>query len=113
LFIPDRVLDLLGIEAVVLRELSNRLPGVVSLGDDAGLSFCPSNDWLAKPTPRVDHDALWLLALEISPNSRVEPRGYFAAPLDAFEARFEDLAVNRPDERIEGEAQNVPTTTRR
>ena len=56
--VADRVLDLLGIEAEVLRELSNRLPGVVSLGDDAGLNSCASNDWLAKPTPRVDHDAL-------------------------------------------------------
>src|SRR5438445_7066637 len=34
---PDRVLDLSGVEAVVLRELGDRLSSAVSLGDDARL----------------------------------------------------------------------------
>jgi len=89
---PDRVLDLLRIEAVVLRELSNRLSGVVSLVHNAGLYSCASNDWLAKATAWINHDALWLLALEIGPNPRVETSGNFTAPLDSFEVRFEDLA---------------------
>ncbi len=77
---------------IVLRELSNRLPGVVSLIHDADLYSCASNDWLAKTTAWINYDALWLFAREVSPNARVETRGYFTAPLDSFEVCFEDLA---------------------
>src|SRR5712691_4194247 len=68
---PDRVLDLLGIETVVLRELGDGLAGAVSLGDDAGLDPGAGDDWLAEATARVDHDALRLTPVKVGPDPRV------------------------------------------
>src|SRR5207302_9132806 len=55
---PDRVLDLSGVEAIVLRELGDRLTRVVALGHDAGLDARAGDDWLAEAATRIDHDAL-------------------------------------------------------
>src|SRR6266850_5061263 len=52
---PDRVLDLSGVEAIVLREFGDRLSGAVALGHDAGLDASASDDRLAEATARVDH----------------------------------------------------------
>src|SRR2546426_3194385 len=87
---PDCVLDLSGVEAIVLRELSHGLAGAIALGHDAGLDARAGDDWLAEAATWIDHDAL--RACEIGANPGIEPFGDVAAPLDALEAGVQDFA---------------------
>src|SRR3989454_9139702 len=87
---PDRVLDLSGVEAIVLRELGDGLASAVALGHDAGLDARAGDDRLAETAARIDHDAL--RAFQIGAQPGIEPFGNDAPPLDTLEAGVEDLA---------------------
>src|SRR5262249_28718742 len=83
-------LDLLRVEAVVLRELGDRLSSAVSLGDDSGLDASAGDDRLPKTATGIDDDAL--RSLQVGAYPRVEPLGNIPTPLNALKAGIKDFA---------------------
>src|SRR5512132_11894 len=89
---PDRVLDLLQAYAVVLCEHEDRLPGAVASGHDPGLDPGARDDRLAEAAARIDDDRPGLVRRLPAADPGIETRREPSLPVDALEARFEDLA---------------------